>query len=80
MVLVTNNFLLCKLVSKLVTIFRAVKMGYNPRANPAHHGFGPGWVEKKLQISVRVKNEPNPLRTRLIRVEPVISQVGANKF
>jgi len=24
---------------------RAVKMGWNPRANPAHHGFGPGWVE-----------------------------------
>jgi len=48
-------------------------MDYNPRANLAHHGFGSGWVEKKLQISVRVKNEPNPLRTRLIRVEPVMS-------
>ena len=51
--------------------YRAVKMGYNPRANPTYHGFGLDWVEKKLQISVQVKNEPNPLRTRLIRVEPV---------
>jgi len=33
-------------------------MSYNLRANPTHHGFGSGWVEKKLQISVRVKNEP----------------------
>jgi len=41
--------------------FRAVKMGYNPRVNPVHHGFGSGWIEKKLQISVQVKNEPNPL-------------------
>jgi len=46
-------------------------MGYNPRANPAHHGFEPDWVENKLQISVQVKNEPNPLRTRLIRVEHI---------
>jgi len=52
-------------------------MGYNPRASPAHHGFGSGWIEKKLQISVRVKNEPNPPRTRLIRVEPVMSRVGS---
>jgi len=56
---------------------RAVKMGYNPRANPAHRGFGLDWVEKKLQISVRVKNEPHPLRTRLIRVEPMMSRVGS---
>jgi len=52
-------------------------MGYNPRANPAHHGFGSGRVEKELQISVRVKNEPNPLKTLLIRVEPVMSRVGS---
>jgi len=26
-------------------VVRAVKMGWNPRANPAYHGFGPGWVE-----------------------------------
>jgi len=32
---------------------RAVKMGWNPRANPAHHGFGPSWVEIFLQISIR---------------------------
>jgi len=52
-------------------------MGYNPRAKLAHHGFGPGWVEKSLQILVQVKNEPNPLRTRIIRVEPVMSRVGS---
>jgi len=23
---------------------RVVKMGWNPRANPTHHGFGSGWV------------------------------------
>jgi len=51
-------------------------MGYNLRVNSAHHGFGSGWVEQKLQISVQIKNEPNPLRTRLIWVEPVISRVG----
>jgi len=33
---------------------RAVKMGWNPRANPAHHRFGPGWIEIFLQISIRV--------------------------
>jgi len=33
---------------------RAVKMGWNPRANLAHHGFGSGWVETFLQISVWV--------------------------
>jgi len=27
---------------------RAVKMAYNPRANPAHHRFRSGWVERKL--------------------------------
>jgi len=38
-------------------------MGYNPRVNPAHHGFGSGWLEKKLQISIQIKIELNPLRT-----------------
>ena len=57
---------------------RTIKMGYNPRANLAHHGFGSSWVEKELQISVRVKNKPNPLRTRLIRIEPVMSRVGSS--
>jgi len=33
---------------------RDVKMGSNPRANPAHHGFEPGLVEIFLQISIRV--------------------------
>jgi len=28
----------------------------------------------------RVKNEPNPLRTRLIRVEPVMSQLINFKY
>jgi len=44
-----------------IYIIRAVKMDYNPRANPTHHGFGPGWIEKKLQISIWVKNEPKPI-------------------
>ena len=61
----------------LMVVIRAVKMGYNPRTNPIHHRFESGWVEKKLQISVRVNNEPNPLRIRLIRVEPVMSRVGS---
>jgi len=26
-----------------VKIIRAVKMGWNSRANSAHHGFGLGW-------------------------------------
>jgi len=52
-------------------------MSYNPRANPAHHRFESGWVEKKLQISVRVKNESNPLRTQLIQVEPMMCQIGS---
>jgi len=49
-------------------------MGYNPRVNPAHHGSGR--VEKKVQISVWIKIEPNPLRTRLIWVKPVMNQFG----
>lgn len=28
------------------TNFRAAKMGYNPRVNPAHHGFRPVGFEK----------------------------------
>jgi len=27
-------------------------------------------LKKKIQISIRVKYEPNPLRTRLIRLNP----------
>jgi len=26
-------------------LYRDVKMGWNPRVNPAHYGFGSGWVE-----------------------------------
>ena len=35
---------------------RAVKMGWNPRVNLAHHGFRLGWTwtEFFLQISIRV--------------------------
>jgi len=51
---------------------RTVKMGYNLRANPTHHEFGSDWVEKKLQISVQIKIESNPLRTRLIQVKLVM--------
>jgi len=60
------------------TSIRAVKMGYNPRVNPAHHGFGSDRVEKKLQISVRVKNELDSLKTRFIRIEPVMSRIGGS--
>ena len=35
-------------VWSLVPKIRAVKMGYNLRANPAHHGFRSGWIEKKI--------------------------------
>ena len=49
---------------------RAVKMSWNLRANPAHHGFGSGWVEIFLQISIRVDFWPgssglNPWWARL---------------
>ena len=40
-------------------------------------GSGPVGLKKKLQISVRVKNEHNPLRTRLIRVELMMNRVGS---
>jgi len=40
--------------STMNSLARAVKMGWNPRANPAHHGFRQGWVEIFLQISIRV--------------------------
>jgi len=33
---------------------RAVKMGWNLRVNPAHHGFRSGWVKFFLQISIRI--------------------------
>jgi len=59
---------------------RVVKMGWNPRANPAHHGFGPGepgWVEIFLQISIRVDFWPGSFRIRIIRVERVVSRVGS---
>jgi len=36
----------------VMPITRAITMGWNPRANPAHHGFGSGWVEIFLQISI----------------------------
>lgn len=28
----------------VICVYRAVKMGYNSRANPTHHRFEPGWV------------------------------------
>jgi len=40
---------------------RAAKMDWNPRANPAHHRFGLGWVEFFLQISIRVDLDPTHL-------------------
>jgi len=38
---------------------KVVKMGWNPRVNLTHHGFGPGWVEIFLQISIRVDFLPD---------------------
>jgi len=53
-------------------------MDYNLRVNPVHHEFRSGWIEKNLQLLVRIKNEYNPLRIRLIiRVEPVMSRDGS---
>jgi len=39
-----NSIIMLSLI--MIQHNRAVKMGWNPRANPTHHGFGPGWVEK----------------------------------
>jgi len=47
----------------LLKNIRAVKMGWNPRANPAHHGFGPDWVEIVLQISIWIYFWPGSFRT-----------------
>jgi len=33
---------------------RALKICWNPRANPAHHGFESSWVEIFLKILIRV--------------------------
>jgi len=43
---------------------RAVKMGWNPRVNLAHHGFRLGWTwtEFFLQISIRVDFWPDSSR------------------
>jgi len=38
--------------------YGAVKMGYNPRANPTHHGFGSGWVEKSYKFQYGLKMNP----------------------
>jgi len=52
-------------------------MSWNPRANLANHGFGPGWIEIFLQILIRIDFWPGSFRTRLIRIEPVVSRVGS---
>jgi len=39
-------------------IYIAFKIGWNPQANSVHYGFGPGWVEIFLQISVQVNFDP----------------------
>jgi len=49
---------------------RAVKMGWNSRANPAHHGFRPGWVEFFLQISIRVDFWPDSPGTHRVGFRP----------
>jgi len=33
---------------------RAIKMSWNLQDNSAHRGFGSGWVEIFLQISIQV--------------------------
>jgi len=60
-----------------VDLDKAVKMGWNPQAEPVHHGFRSGWVEIFLQISIRVDFWLGSFRTRLTRVEPVVSRVWA---
>jgi len=33
-------------------------MGYNPRANPAHHGFGSSWIKKNYKFQYGLKMNP----------------------
>jgi len=64
-------------VSNLLwTTHKAVKMGWNPWANPIHHGLGLGWVEFFLQILIRVDFLPGSPRIWLTRIEPVVSRIG----
>jgi len=63
-----NNFCVC-------LISRAVKMARNPRANPAHQGFGPGWIENFYKFQYMLTFDS--LRIRLTRVEPVMSRVDS---
>ena len=53
---IVNIFVMMQFVFNIILMFksRVVKMGWNSRANPAHHGFGLGWVEIFLQISIWV--------------------------
>jgi len=44
---------MCVLVVSIV-LSRAVKMGWNPQANPAHHEFGSGWVEFFFKFQYRL--------------------------
>jgi len=50
-------------------------MGWNPRANPAHHGFWLSWIKIFLQISIRLDFWHGSFRTRLTWVEPVVNRV-----
>ncbi|WVY93887.1 hypothetical protein V8G54_032975 [Vigna mungo] len=45
-----------------VVLGRVVKMGHNPWANPARHGFGPGWVGKIQPTYMRVRFQPGSFR------------------
>ena len=51
----------------------AVKMGQNPWANLAHHGFG---LEKEGIFSFSLETKSNPPTTQPTRVEPLVGQVG----
>jgi len=44
---------------------RDVKMSFNPWANPAHHGFEPGWVEKNSTFSKVGWTQPGSLNPRV---------------
>jgi len=55
---------------------KVVKVGKNSWVNLIHHGYGPGWVKIFLQMLVRINFWPDSPRTRLTRVESVVSRVG----
>jgi len=49
-------------------VVRDVKMGFDPCANPAHHGFEPCWVEKNSVFQKVGWTQPRSLNPRVKRV------------